>query len=251
MAETSASDRRIADFFFRRRTVRIAWTKSTCPVPNSGIQLPKMGTKSKPDRSESARTSIADALFTATQQRVLGLLFGQPERSFFTNELIELAGAGRGAVQRELTRLQASGLVVQRVMGNQKHYQANADAQIFSELCSIAARVLGPADTLRRALAPLADSTSLALLYGSVAKGHDTAHSDFDVLMVSDGLTLEQVYAALAPAEQQLGRAVNPTLYTRAEFRKRLDARNPFLTKVLPGETVPLIGDKDAFVGTR
>jgi predicted nucleotidyltransferase len=192
------------------------------------------------------RTSVADALFTSTQQRVLALLFGQPERSFFTKELITLTGGGSGAVQRELARLQASGLIVQTVLGNQKHYRANADAPIFAELCGIAAKMLGPADTLRRALLPLADTLHLALLYGSVARHSDTSHSDFDLLLVSDTLTLEQVYAALTPAEQQLGRTVSPTLYTLAEFRKRLATHNPFLTKLLAGETIPLIGDKHA-----
>jgi hypothetical protein len=189
---------------------------------------------------------VADALFSSTQQRVLGLLFGQPERSFFTKELIGLAGGGSGAVQRELARLQSSGLIVQSVLGNQKHYQANVDSPIFAELHGIALKLLGPADTLHRTLLPLADDLHLALLYGSVAKRSDTAHSDFDVLLVSDTLTLEQVYTALAPAEQQLGRTISPTLYTLAEFRKRLEAQNPFLTKLLASETVTLIGDAHA-----
>lgn len=193
-----------------------------------------------------ARTSVADALFTATQQRVLSLLFGQPERSFFTKELIDLAGGGSGAVQRELARLQQSGLVVQTVLGNQKHYQANVQAPIFAELRGIVGKMLGPADALRQALAPITAEVRLALLYGSVARRSDTAHSDFDLLLVSDTLTLEQVYAALAPAEQQLGRPVSPTLYTSAEFRKRLEQGNPFLTKILAGNTIALIGDKDA-----
>ena len=203
-----------------------------------------MGKKTADLAASHARTSVADALFTATQQRVLSLLFGQPGRSFFTRELIDLAGGGRGAVQRELARLQASGLIVQTVLGNQKHYRANANAPIFAELCGIVVKMLGPADTLRQALAPLADEVELALLYGSVAKRSDTAHSDVDLLLVSDTLTLEQVYAALAPAEQTLGRAINPTLYTQAEFRKRLEQRSPFLTKLLAGETTALIGDK-------
>jgi hypothetical protein len=193
------------------------------------------------------RTSVADALFTATQKRVLSLLFGQPDRSFFTRELIDLAGGGRGAVQRELARLQESGLIVQTTLGNQKHYQANAHAPIFDELRGIVAKMLGPADLLRAALAPLADDVQLALLYGSAARRSDSAMSDLDVLLVSDTLTLEQVYAALAPAEKQLGRPVSPTQYTQAEFRKRLAGRNPFLTKLLAGDTIGLIGDKDVY----
>lgn len=193
-------------------------------------------------------TSIADALFTGTQQRVLALLFGQPGRSFFTKELIDLAGVGSGGVQRELARLQQSGLVTQTAIGNRKHYQANPDAPVFVELCGIARKMLGPAEVLREALAPLAEALPLALLYGSVAAGRDTARSDIDVLLVSETLTLEQVYAALAAAEQQLGRPVSPTLYTPSEFRRRLAQRNAFLLKLLAGDTVALIGDKDEYV---
>ena len=200
---------------------------------------------SAPRAAAPVRTSVVDALFTATQQRVLSLLFGQPERSFFTRELIDLAGGGRGAVQRELARLHESGLIVQTVLGNQKHYQANADSPIFAELRGIVRKMLGPADVLRAALEPLAHDLQLALLYGSVAKRRDTALSDVDVLLVSDTLTLEQVYAALEPAEKQLGRPVSPTLYTSAEFHQRLEQRNPFLTKLLAGDTIALIGDKD------
>ena len=195
-----------------------------------------------------ARTGIADALFTTTQQRVLALLFGQPERSFFTKELIDLAGGGSGAVQRELMRLRDSGLVTQTALGNRKHYQANPAAPIFDELRGIAAKMLGPADSLRQALSAIAGELQLALLYGSVAARRDAAHSDFDLLLVSDTLTLERVYAALAPAEAQLGRPVNPTLYTRSEFDRRLQQRNPFLTKLLAGTTITLVGDKDDLV---
>lgn len=206
------------------------------PAPKPRRPVPRL--------AAPAHTSVADALFTGTQQRVLALLFGQPGRSYFTKELIDLAGVGSGGVQRELARLQQSGLVTQTMLGNQKHYQANPDAPIFDELCGIARKMLGPAEVLREALAPLADTLPLALLYGSVASGRDTARSDIDVLLVSDTLTLEQVYAVLAPVEKQLGRPVSPTLYTQAEFRRRLALGNSFLVKLLAGDTVALKGSK-------
>jgi predicted nucleotidyltransferase len=188
---------------------------------------------------------MADALFSATQQRVLALLFGQPERSFFTNELIELVGAGSGAVQRELRRLLESGLVVMQRHGNQKHYQANPAAPIYQELCGIVTKTLGPAEVLRDALLTLGEAVRLALVYGSVAKRSDTAQSDIDLLIVSDALTLEQVYEALTAAEAKLGRRVSPTLYSVANFRRRRLNGNPFLAKVLAGDTIRLIDDRD------
>ena len=195
-----------------------------------------------------ARTGLADALFSATQQRVLALLFGQPGRSFFTNELIGMVGAGSGAVQRELRRLVESGLVTVTRIGSQKHYQANPAAPIFEELRGIVTKTLGPTEVLRAALLPLGDQMRLALVYGSVAKRNDTGCSDIDLLIVSDVLTLEQVYTALTPVEQQLGRRVSPTLYSVAEFRRRRTDGNPFLTKVLAGETIRLTEDNDALL---
>jgi len=190
--------------------------------------------------------SLAGVLFSGTQQRVLGLLFGQPDRSFFATELIGLARAGSGSVQRELQRLAESGLVTVKRIGNQKHYQANRAAPIFEELRGIAVKTLGPSEALREALAPLSNRVRAAWVYGSIAKGTDRAQSDIDVLIVADSLALEEVYKALHPAETKMGRKISPTLYTSREFERRRTARNPFLTKVLAGDRILLIGTEDA-----
>ena len=108
--------------------------------------MPIMGMSKKAAPGASRSTSLADALFSGTQQRVLAWLFGQPERSFYATELIGLAGAGSGAVQRELARLAQSGLVTARSVGNQKHYQANPAAPIYAELCAIVQKTVGLAE---------------------------------------------------------------------------------------------------------
>ena len=191
-------------------------------------------------------SALADALFTSTQQRVLALLFGQPDREFFVTEIIALAGSGRGAVQRELARLAGSGLAVVSRVGNRKHYRANRESPLFDEICSIVRKTIGLEEAIRGALESLADRLVLALLFGSVARRTDTAASDIDLLLVSDDLTLEAIYAAMAPAEDRLGRRVNPTLYTSAEFQTRRMARTGFLTHILQEQHVVLVGSLDA-----
>ena len=194
------------------------------------------------------RAGMADALFSTTQQRVLGLLFGQPERSFYTKELIALADSGSGTVQRELERLHESGLVTRSILGTQKHYRANPASPVFGELVGIVTKTLGPASVVRDVLHDFASGVHFAFLFGSVAKRADHAGSDIDVVVVSDTLTLESVFAALSQAERALGRTVNPTLYTTAEFRRRLDQRQSFLAKVLASEHVVLVGALDNVV---
>lgn len=189
--------------------------------------------------------SISDALFTTTQQRVLGALYGQPQRSFTVSQLIASTGAGSGAVQRELAKLTASGLLTMHPIGNQKHYQANPAAPIHQELVGIVQKTVGLAGPLRDALAPLAKKIGAAFVYGSVAKRSDTAASDIDLMIVSDKLGYGEVMHVLDPAVERLGRTINPTIYSRGELAKRVKADNAFVKRVLQQPKIWLIGGED------
>lgn len=206
-----------------------------------GIRMPKMGT-SKNLTKLAPRGSLADALFSGTQQRVLGLLFGQPERSFYATELISLAGVGSGAVQRELASLSQSGLVTVKAVGNQKHYQANPASPIYDELCGMVRKTVGLAEPLRAALAPLARQIKAAFVYGSIAKKEDTATSDIDLMLVSDTLTFGDTILALQAATELLGREVNPNILTQQDFAKRLAEDGSFVSRVMSQPKVWLIG---------
>ena len=220
-------------------------------MPELGIIVPDMGMTASTTRiSEAsaryASASLTDALFTATQRRVLGCLFGEPGRSYTVSELIKTTGAGSGAVQREIARLSGSGLLSVEQTGNQKRYRANPDAPIHDELVAIVRKTFGLAMPLRDALSPMSDRIHAAFVYGSTAKGSDTASSDIDLVIVSDTLAYPDVMAALHPLIERIGREINPTLYTRAELRKRIDGGNSFITRVLAQPRVWLIGGDDA-----
>lgn len=193
-------------------------------------------------RDGARRSSLADALFTATQQRVLGALFGQPDRSFFVTQIMELAGSGRGAVQRELERLLNGGLVTVRMLGTQKHYQANPESPVFDELRGIIQKTVGLAGPIREALESMVTDIHLALIFGSIARRTDTSSSDIDLLIVADEVRLEDVYKVLMPVEEVLVRRISTKLYTPAEFKDRVDQENAFVQRVLAGPVIELIG---------
>ena len=218
-------------------------------MPEMGIVGPTRTTRPARRKAAAERTdmptSLADALFTTTQQRVLALLFGQPGRSFFASELIGLTGSGSGAVQRELKRLASSGLVSVTRIGKQKHYQANPECPVFDELTGLVRKTVAIVEPIRQGLEALVDRIELALIYGSVVKGTDTATSDIDLLVVADDMTLEEVYSSLAPVEASLDRQISPTLYASKEFADRKAAGNAFLTRVLAGEHLVLFERED------
>ena len=207
-----------------------------------------MGTKKRrPSKAPPAPLSrIADALFSKVQQRVLAVLFGNPGRSFYANEVIALAGSGTGAVQRELAQLDAAGLVTVTRLGKQKHYQANAAAPVFGELRSLVLKTSGLVDVLREALAPLAGQVTAAFVYGSVPKGEDTAKSDIDLMVISEKVSYADVFAILEDATTVLGRTVNPTVYSRKELDKRIRADNAFVKRVLEQPKLWVIEEEHA-----
>jgi predicted nucleotidyltransferase len=213
-------------------------------IPKSGMIGPILGLA--PKRVPSRRKSLADALFTRTQQRVLGVLFGQPDRSFYASELIRTAGTGSGAAQRELARLENSGLLVSRRVGHQKHYQVNSASPLFADLRSIVLKTVALAEPLRTALKPLSSSIRAAFVYGSVAKATDRASSDIDLMIISDSLTYGEVFGVLERVTKTLGRQIKPTVYTAADFSKRSRHESGFVTRVLEQPKVWIIdGDDD------
>jgi DNA-binding transcriptional ArsR family regulator len=193
--------------------------------------------------------SIAAALFSDSQSRLFRWLFGQPEREFHLSELRRLTGLGSASLQRELNRLADAGLVHSERVGNLRRFKANPQSPIFSELVVLTRKTLGVEPALREALLPLAPDLQAAWVYGSVAKQTDTAQSDIDVMLVGENLLLSGVLALLVPLEAQLGRKINPTCFTPAEFERRRTEPDSFVNRVLAQPVLPLIGDAHEFAG--
>jgi len=205
-------------------------------IPNLGRNIPNVGI------SKTKKTSLADALFTRGQQRVLGILFADPGRSYPATELIALAGVGTGAVHRELARLTESGIVTMTPVGKQRRYRANPQSPIFPELHGLVLKTVGLAEPLREALASLGTRIRAAFVYGSVARGTDNAGSDIDLMIIADDVSYAEVFGALQMAEEVIGRPVNPTLLTPEEWGTRVREESHFVDRVAAQPKIFVIG---------
>ena len=188
--------------------------------------------------------SLSSALFSKVQQRVLALIFGQPERSFYMSEIIRNVDSGTGAVERELSRLQRSGLVSVERIGNQKHYQANPQSPIFAELHGLVIKTVALIEPLRTSLEPHSDGIKAAFVYGSVAKGTDTACSDIDLMVVGDELNYSELYAALQDTEDVLHRSVSPAFLSLKDWHRKASGKGSFVSKVNALPKIFVIGSQ-------
>jgi|SRR5665647_1293160 len=189
--------------------------------------------------------SLSSALFSNVQQRVLALIFGNPDRSFYTREIMKSIDSGTGAVERELTKLERSGLVSIERIGNQKHYRANRASPIFEELHSLVLKTVGLTEPLRKALQPYAEQIRVAFVFGSVAKGKDTAQSDIDLMVIGDDLTYSDLYTAMQDAEEILKRAVKPNFLSTEDWQRKISRKNSFIVSIKAQPKLFIIGSEN------
>jgi predicted nucleotidyltransferase len=186
-------------------------------------------------------SNIGNALFTKAQQNLLGLLYGNPDKSFYLNEIARTAAMGKGAITRELAKLTDAGILTISKQGNQNHYQANHDCPIYDELKQIVLKTFGIKGVIQSGIAELLQSVDQAFIYGSVAKGEEHVASDIDLMLIGDDLSYSEVMEKLEPLEAQLHRQINPSIYTVDEFSQRIAEGQNFLSKVMQQPRIDLL----------
>jgi predicted nucleotidyltransferase len=213
--------------------------------------MPEMGTNEPFLGTATQGTGLAGALFSSVQQRVLALIFMHPDRSFYMRQIVKVLRSGTGAVERELSKLEQSGLVCVEKIGNQKHYRANRNAPIFEELQGILRKTIGLHDPLKAALAPFSDRIKAAFVYGSVAAGRDTARSDIDLMVIGDDLTYSDIFASLQDAESTLARPINPNIMDIADWKKRQSSETHFITNITNAPKIFIVGSEEDLLDDR
>ena len=190
-------------------------------------------------------SQLGNALFTTTQQKVLGLLYVQPDKSFYLKEILRLTGMGVATIKRELDRMLAAGMLSMTRIGNQHHYQANPACPIYEELLSVVKKTFGIVDVIQSALLPVVSDVDVAFIYGSIAKGEETENSDIDLLIVTESLAYADLMSVLTDAETHLGRPINPSIYTAQQIKKKIKQKNAFLTRLMEQPKLWVKGSDD------
>ncbi len=185
---------------------------------------------------------LADLLFGTYRKKVLSQLLLHPDTDYHVRELARQTSTSPGTLHKELARLAAAGLLLRKAQGTQVRYQANRQCPVFHELAGLLRKTTGAAEVLADALSPL--QPRLALLFGSVASGTETAASDVDVLLITDA-GFADVVRALHPAQAELGREINPVVYSAEEFKRKAQELDPFILGLLAKPHIFLKGTPD------
>lgn len=189
-------------------------------------------------------TDLASLLFKDYRRRALGLLLLHPDEKYHVREIARLTGTVAGTLHKELANLAEAGILTKEASGNQVLYRVNRNCPVFNELAGILKKTSGLVDVLAGALAPLAERIEVAFVYGSVAGGKETAGSDVDLMIIGE-VEFAHVVAALNPAQDALGREINPKVFNPREWRERLACKDAFATDVTEKPKLFVLGSID------
>lgn len=196
--------------------------------------------------SKETMKTLGNALFSETQQKLFSLLYGRPEQSFYTNEILRKTGMGVATIKRELDGMLEAGIITRTKVGNQHHYQANPACPIYDELLSIVKKTFGLVGVLQQALLPLAEQIRWSFIFGSVASGKESSHSDIDLIVIGD-LSFSEVVSALYSAQQDLRREINPKIYSKKEWHRKLKGKDAFICELMAKPRMDVMGKGNEF----
>ena len=208
-----------------------------------------MTTKRSQSTTKRSQMSSLAALFpNPTLVKVLSLFLTSPEEKFYQRDIAERTGSILLQVQRALRRIERAGLITKSREGNRVYYTTERGHPAFDDLRRAFLKTVALGDVLRQALAPITGKIRLACIYGSLARGEETARSDVDLLLVGS-TTLREVTKYLGPVGRALGREFNPAVFPPREFRKKVAEEDHFIREVLEGPKIWLIGNDRELAG--
>lgn len=174
------------------------------------------------------------------RRAILTRTFLDPAGEFHLRELVRLTGFAPRTVHQQVEKLVSADLLSERRDGNRRYLRANERHPLFHPIREIVLKTDGLANVLREALGT--EAIDFAFVFGSMVSGAATSWSDVDLLIVG-GLGLREAVRRLAPAQDRLGREVNPVVWSRGEFERRGAERDHFLMRVLDGPRIELVGE--------
>jgi len=191
----------------------------------------------------TTKKTAIDWLLPEVRKEVLALLLTNPQQRLHLRDIARKTGLAPGTVQRELTGLAQSEIVLKQKDGNRTYYQANKGCPIFPELSSLLRKTAGLVNILRKALEPLSKKIEVAFIYGSFAANSHKANSDVD-LMVIGSCGFGEVVATIGKTQEVISREINPSVYPKDEFKKKIAGGHHFLKTVFAAPKVFLMGNE-------
>lgn len=182
-------------------------------------------------------------LFSSTRAELLSLFFNNPDEKFYLREIARHINKDAAGIKRELDTLVKIGLLGVEKRGVQKYYFADKNSPIFSEMKGLIFKTTGIQGSIKAVLSRL-KGVQAAFIYGSYAKGAEKEDSNIN-LMVIGQVNITELNDVVMGLEEKMKREIDYLAFDEQEYRKRKDAKDPFIREIVKGKKIFLLGKED------
>ncbi len=191
-------------------------------------------------------STMRDFIISRVRNKVLNLLFDNPQQMLYVRELTRASGEEINAVRRELEHLDKKGIVIKEKRGNRLYYQVNPAYDYYEDILSMVAKSIGIGLAIRDNRKNLG-KIKFAMISGKYAKNKTRDKGEVDLLIVGN-IDLDNINVLIKKEEKRRETEINYTVMTQDEFIFRKDRRDPFLLNILSGSRIMIIGDEEGLV---
>jgi len=185
---------------------------------------------------------LAEILSSRARAEIFRLLLSGTGEELHVREIERRSGLNDSTLRQELRKLVRLDLVQSRRDSNRVYYRAKTENPLYPEIRNLVLKTSGLSDVLKSAL--MDKRIRVAFVFGSIAHGDEKAGSDVD-LMVIGQLGLRDLSRLLSGIEEKIGREVNPHVLREEEFRKRIRAKEHFISSMMETPKIFLIGSQN------
>ncbi len=187
-----------------------------------------------------------DLITSKTRIKILHLFLGNLGEMFHVREIVRRVDEEINAVRRELMLLEKKGILNREARANRVYYSLDTSYPFYNDLVKIHAKNSGLGRDIIKNRAKLG-RIKYAMLSGDFAKNSQNSGESVDLLVVGI-VVLPELSLIIKKEEELKKREINYTIMNEDEFNFRKGRRDPFISSIIYGSRVMLLGDEEALV---
>ncbi|MCJ7805418.1 hypothetical protein MUP46_02125 [Patescibacteria group bacterium] len=191
---------------------------------------------------------LSDIITSKVRIKILELFFSNPKEMYHVRGIVREIKEEINAVRRELSHLEANGILKKEQRGNRVYYWVRSDHPLYGDFVGMVSKTTGLGKTIVDNKNKIG-KVLYVMFSGKFARRKDRKTDDqVDILVVGD-VVLPELATLIRLEESKRGKEINYTVMSKDEFDFRKKRRDPFLLGILSGSRTMIIGDEEELVG--
>ena len=189
---------------------------------------------------------FSDLITSKSRIKLLSVFLAFPSEMYHVREFVRRTGDEINAVRRELAFLEKKSILIREQRANRVYYSLSKSYPFYFDLLQIGTKTIGLGADILKNRAKLG-KIKYAMFSGRFSRRIKKDPNDVDFLIVGT-IVLPELALLVRNEEKRLNTEINYTAMSEEEFGFRKKKSDPFISSILSGSRIMLIGDEESLL---